>query len=196
MPIICNIILSNVRRSDESIFRGVLPSLSSATNLDWRIISEGAADVVITDADTSQGRLSAERAESLGVHTIRIASKVDSDQQQLWLKKPIRPAEVLRLLGELKLTQFAMLHKWPGKDVIRSCLGSSRLCAVFFRRNVSIEAACETSRLPRDQVLLFIDKCIDTHCMKISNSECEPNPNNTKNTSLFSRLRRKLYSRG
>lgn len=199
MAIVRTIILKEVRQSDQVIFSNVLPVLSSRTNLQWEIVSDDFGDVAIVDSDTMLGRLVADGFEKKGIKTIRIATKVDDVNSGAWLRKPIRPADVIKHLASLKLTHVATLVRWPGKDVIQACLGSSRLCSIFFRRSISIEKATEISRLPRDQVLLFIEKCIESNCMKISNEKDGSYPGGsmpgTKNTSLFSRLRRKLYSR-
>lgn len=199
------ILLKDLGEKDKKIFMSILPVISSKLNQEWAVVSSGEADITVVDADKKDGRVIATECELLGKVVIRISQNTKRSNTGVWLRKPIRSVGILNCVIKLDDTHYftkknAKLHRWPKKEIIQSCLGSSRLCAIFMRKALSVERASELSGISYSKVLEFVSSCIETNCMDLipvdSSSFLEHKKNkNYLNSNLFSKLRLKIYGR-
>lgn len=204
------ILVSNLHPPEETIVRGVLPTLTAKTGHTWDITKAGRGSIAIVDVDSEQGLATANLLEKRQIKVVRLSLRAnESSVQGHWLQKPLRSTEVLRCIHAISLSfttdtdqqeqdLVVRLRRWPSKDIIRDCPGSSRLFAILIRNALSIKNAAKVSGMPLDQVILFVNKCRQSDCIDIVKGQPKQPAENitstqkSKYSNLFSRLRQKI----
>lgn len=210
------IILYQLSQADVTVFNSLLPILSSKSGQHWKTANRGEGDITIVDADTAVGETQARKLEAQGKSVIRMKVRNDANgKDQYCLQKPLRSADILaciNLIGETFTARSVksseakqpkaryQLRRWPNKEIIRACPGSSRLLAILMRQSLTIAEAAKLANMSAVDVSHFIRKCQQHRFIEMT-SAAKPPANSpvdrqpTKHAKLFFKLRNKLMSR-
>ena len=206
MPTSRTIAFRHLRKSDQFVFNGLVSQLAEKTNNLWQISKEEYGDINVVDVDTSEGAEFAENLIAQGRRVIRIGGNNFHGNQAHYLQKPLRSADIIACIrsifkspakAESPENLSLRFRKWPSKELIRACPGSSRLIAVLMRRGSTLKQATEAAGLSIHQATLFIDKCKHQGCVEVLGySTNDLNDKHLqlkqKHSTLFSRLRQKF----
>ena len=214
------ILLSGLRKSDELVFSSLLSLLSNNTEEEWAITSNGNSDIAVVDVDNPNGVSLARNLEKCGRQVIRVTTHSGSDENGLWLHKPVRSTDILKciaVLNQLQASessatnedsttnhqgdsgQLMRLRRWPSRDILRSFPESNRLCAVLIRRPLTFSQAEKLSKLSTESLQKFMSLCKDQKCLQVSAAtnvtQSPPISITPSRSNLFSKLRHKLMSK-